>query len=48
VKSFYLEEGFADITCDPIIAKLGYIGQRLTNYLPEDLAIKYGKPLGLE
>jgi hypothetical protein len=48
VKSFSLAEGFADITRYPSIAKLGYTGGRLTNYLPEDLAIKYGKPLGLE
>ena len=48
VKSFHLEEGFAAVTKRPIIANLGYTGGRLTNYLPEDLAIKYGKPLGLE
>lgn len=34
--------------CDPLVAKAGFTVTRLSNYLPDDLAIKYGKPLGLE
>ena len=48
IKSMRVECGFAEIARDPLFAKLGYVGGRLTNYLPEDLAVKYGTPLGLE
>ena len=48
VKSCRLEEGFSIISRRPILARLGYTGGRLTDYFPDDLAIKYGKPLGLE
>ncbi|MGA8087633.1 MAG: hypothetical protein WCA10_10020 [Terracidiphilus sp.] len=48
VKTFRLEEGFAERARDSLVSKFGFSSGRLTNYLPEDLAIKYGKPLGLE
>jgi hypothetical protein len=46
-KSFRLEEELADRARDSIISKLGFGCGRLTNYLPEDLANRYGKSLGL-
>lgn len=48
VKSFRLERGFEMRRKVPIISKLGFVTGRLSDYLPEDLAIKYGRPLGLE
>jgi hypothetical protein len=48
VKSFRLENGFAEREGDSIISKLSLPGVRLSAHLPEDLAIKYGRPLGLE
>ena len=48
VKSFHLEKGFAQRERDSILSKYGFLAGRLSSYLPEDLAIKYGKPLRLE
>jgi hypothetical protein len=48
VKSFRLEKEFAQLVRRPIIAKLEFHRGRLSSFLPEDLAIKYGRPLGLE
>jgi len=45
VKSFKLMT-FNDI--EPWYAKLGSSPGRLSNYLPEDLALRYGRPLGIE
>jgi hypothetical protein len=48
VKSFRLERGFEELERDSIISKLNIPAGRLSLYFPADLAIKYGKPLGLE
>ena len=48
VKSFRLERGLDARKRDSIISKLSISVGRLSLYLPEDLAIKYGRPLGLE
>jgi hypothetical protein len=45
VKSFRLERLEDE---DPFIAKYGFTVGRLSHFLPEDLAIKYGRTLGLE
>lgn len=45
IKSFALG-GLQDVT--PAVAKFGFSPGRLSDYFPEDLAIKYGRPLGLE
>jgi len=45
VKSFRLKKLEDE---DPFIAKYGFTVGRLSHFLPEDLAIKYGRPLGLE
>jgi hypothetical protein len=45
VKSFWLR-GLE--SPGPRIGERGFTPGRLSNYLPEDLAIKYGRPLGLE
>jgi hypothetical protein len=45
VKSFRLS-GFQDL--DQMVEKFGSSPGLLSDYLPEDLAIKYGKPLGLD
>jgi hypothetical protein len=45
VKSYRLG-GFQD--CDPIVWTTGISPLRLSNYLPADLMVKYGLPLGLE
>lgn len=34
--------------CDPLVAKFGFTVGRLSGFMPEDLAIQYGTPLGLE
>lgn len=47
-KSFRLEEDLAQLKRDPIISKQSFPGVRLSAFFPEDLAIKYGRPLGLE
>jgi hypothetical protein len=48
VKSFRLEKEFEVDKRDAIISKLNIPAGRLSLYFPEDLAIKYGRPLGLE
>lgn len=48
VKSFRLEKEFEVRKRDSIISKLNIPAGRLSLYFPEDLASKYGKPLGLE
>jgi hypothetical protein len=48
VKSFRLEKEFEVRKRDSIISKLNIPAGRLSIYLPEDLAIRYGRPLGLE
>lgn len=48
VKSFHLEKGFAQIERDPIISRQGFPGVRLSVFFPQDLAIKYGRPLEIE
>lgn len=48
VKSVRLEGGFTEREGQPLLSKLGFTVGRLSDYLPEDLAVKYGKPLGLE
>lgn len=45
VKSFHLQ-GFEDRP--PLITSLGFTVGKLSEFLPEDLAIKYGGPLGIE
>jgi hypothetical protein len=45
VKSFYLT-GLEDRPS--LVANLGFTVSRLSDFLPDDLAIKYGRPLGLE
>jgi hypothetical protein len=44
-KSFELR-GLQDV--HPIIRESGFTVSRLSNFMPQDLAIKYGRPLGLE
>ena len=44
-KSFELR-GLQDV--HPIIRESGFTVGRLSNFMPQDLAIKYGRPLGLE
>jgi hypothetical protein len=46
VKSFRLEDGFA--LQKKLMSPLKLRGGRLSDWFPEDLAIKYGRPLGLE
>jgi hypothetical protein len=48
VKSVRLEKGFAELERQVILQKFGFRTGRLSDYLPDDLAIKYGRPLGLE
>lgn len=48
VRSFRIEEGFNDRKNDSLISKLSVPVGSLINFLPEDLAAQYGKPLGLE
>ena len=48
VKSVRLEGGFTEREGQPIISRLGFTVGGLSDYLPEDLALKYGKPLGIE
>lgn len=48
VKSFRLEKEFDEDKRDALISKLKIPTGRLSLYFPEDLAIKYGRPLGLE
>jgi len=48
VKSFRLEKEFDVLRRDSIISRQSIPAGRLSNCLPEDLAIKYGRPLGLE
>ena len=48
VKSVRLEGGFTEREGQPIISRLGFTVGCLSDYLPKDLAIKYGVPLGLE
>jgi hypothetical protein len=47
VKSFRLEEGFAERARDPIISKLEMTAGKLSNVMPDDIARKYSKVLGL-
>ncbi|PYV84977.1 MAG: hypothetical protein DMG93_02985 [Acidobacteria bacterium] len=46
VRSFELRDLYHDF--DQWILNSGYTVSRLSNFLPEDLAIKYGAPIGLE
>ena len=48
VKSVRLEGGFTERGGQPILSTRGFTVGCLSDYLPEDLAIKYGRPLGLE
>lgn len=48
VKSFRLEKELEQRERDPFMSKQGFTVSRLSFVLPEDLAIKYGRPLGLE
>jgi hypothetical protein len=48
VKSVRLEGGFTEREGQPILSNLGFTVGRLSDYLPEDLAIKYGRAFGLE
>jgi len=48
LKSFRLEKGFAELQRDSLVSQFGVATGRLSDDLPEDLAIKYGSPLGLE
>jgi len=48
VKSFRLEKEFDVRQRDSIISKLNIPAGRLSLHFPQDLANKYGKPLGLE
>ena len=45
-RSFRLRGLLEDV--DPMVRELGFTVSRLSNFLPHDLASKYGKPLGLE
>jgi len=44
VKSF----GLRGLKDRPAVSDLGFTVSRLSNFLPQDLALKYGKPLELE
>jgi hypothetical protein len=48
VKSFRVEEGFAERKRDSIISKMGMTAGQLSNILPDDLAIKYSQQIGLK
>ena len=48
VKSVRLEGGFTERESQPVLSRRGFTVGCLSDYLPEDLAIKYGRPLGLE
>jgi hypothetical protein len=47
-KSIQLEKGFLALERRRARRTHGFVGGRLSLNLPEDLAIKYGRPLGLE
>jgi hypothetical protein len=48
VKSFWVEKGFDVLRRDSFMSKFNVRVGNLFNFLPEDLAVKYGKELGLE
>jgi hypothetical protein len=48
VRSVRIEERLAGRARHAGLSRLGFAACRLSNYMPEDLAMKYGRPLGLE
>lgn len=48
VKSYRMLKEFAILEESPALSKQKTFGGRLSSFFPEDLAIKYGRPLGLE